>query len=155
MVALVIIRGQVIGVRGGLRVIGRGGADDLSKSTSNLTFRPPDISFIQIARRGGRSPGRALGFQRPPGVDRLVALARRLRAPPPEDELELALRRTREATALPARDRRRAVGWLSRLLVSRDRHLAGVASELAWSERTPDADALTALSTEVDQEVDR
>jgi hypothetical protein len=83
------------------------------------------------------------------------ALARRLRAPPPEDEFELALRRTREATALPALDRRRAVGRLSRLLVGRDRHLAGVASELAWSERAPDPDALTALSAEVEQEVDR
>jgi hypothetical protein len=83
------------------------------------------------------------------------ALARRLRPAPPEDEFELALRQTRAAAALPARERRRAVGRLSRLLVGRDRRLAGVASELAWSERTPEPDALSALSAEVEQEVDR
>jgi hypothetical protein len=82
-----------------------------------------------------------------------LALARRRRAPPAADELELALRRTREAEARPAPERRRALGLLARLLDARDRRLAGAASELAWSEPTPEPEALSTLVTQVERTV--
>jgi hypothetical protein len=84
-----------------------------------------------------------------------LALARRRRAPPATDELELALRRTREAEARPAPERRRALGLLARLLDARDRRLAGAASELAWSEPTPEPEALSTLVTQVERAVVR
>jgi hypothetical protein len=84
-----------------------------------------------------------------------LALARRRRAPPAADELELALRRTRQAEARPAPERRRALGLLARLLDARDRRLAGAASELAWSEPTPEPEALSTLVTQVERTVVR
>jgi hypothetical protein len=84
-----------------------------------------------------------------------LALAARRRAPPAAGELELALRRTREAEARPAPERRRALGLLARLLDARDRRLAGDASELAWSEPTPEPEALSALVTQVERTVER
>jgi hypothetical protein len=83
------------------------------------------------------------------------ALARRRRAPAAVDELELALRRTREAEVRPAPDRRRALGLLARLLDARDRRLAGAASELAWSETTPEPEALSTLVSQVERTVVR
>jgi hypothetical protein len=84
-----------------------------------------------------------------------IAFARRRRAPRTADELELALRRTREAEARPVPERRRAVGLLARLLEARGRRLAGAASELAWSEPTPEPEALSTLVTEVERTVVR
>ena len=81
--------------------------------------------------------------------------ARRRRVAPAADELELALQWTREAAARPVRDRRRALGQLSRLLDVRDRNLAGAASELAWSEPAPESEALLALAAEVERQVKR
>jgi hypothetical protein len=83
------------------------------------------------------------------------ALARRRRAPPAEDQLELALRRTREAEARPAPDRRRALGLLARLLYARDRPLSGAASTLAWSEPIPEPEAVSALVTQIERKVVR
>lgn len=83
------------------------------------------------------------------------ALARRRRVPPAEDELELAVRRTRAAAARPSRERRRALGGLSRVLDARDRRLARTAGELAWSKPTPEPEALSALANEVEREVGR
>jgi hypothetical protein len=82
-----------------------------------------------------------------------LALARRRGAPPAADELELALRRTREVEARPAPERRRALGLLARLLKARDRRLAGAASELAWSEQVPEPEALSALVTRIERTV--
>jgi hypothetical protein len=82
-------------------------------------------------------------------------LARRRRTPPAADELELALSRLREAEARPISDRRRAVGSVARLLGSRARPLAGAASELAWSEPTPEPEALSALVTRIEGQAER
>jgi hypothetical protein len=83
------------------------------------------------------------------------ALARRRRVPPTVDELELALRRAREAEGRPAPERRRALGLLARLLDVRDRRLAGDASDLAWSEPTPEPEALSTLVTQVERTVEQ
>jgi hypothetical protein len=82
-----------------------------------------------------------------------VFLVRGRRSPPAADELELALLRLRQAEAGPAPDRRRAVGLLARLLGARARPLAGAASELAWSEPTPEPEALSALGTRIERQV--
>jgi hypothetical protein len=79
------------------------------------------------------------------------SLMRRQRPVPMGDELELALRRMREAQARPAPERRRALGVLSRLLDPRDRRLAGAARELAWSEHAPEPEALSALASRVER----
>jgi hypothetical protein len=83
------------------------------------------------------------------------ALGRRRGAPPAayENEIELALLRTREVKARPAPDRRRALGLLARLLDARDRRLAGAASELAWSKPAPEPEALSAFVAEVERAV--
>jgi hypothetical protein len=81
------------------------------------------------------------------------ALARRRRTPPATDELELALRRAREAEARPAPERRRAIGLLARLLEARGGRLGGAASELAWSKPTPEPEALSSLVTEIERTV--
>jgi hypothetical protein len=80
-----------------------------------------------------------------------LALAARRRPPAAADELEVALRRTREAQSRPAPERRRAVGRLARVLEERGPRLAGAADRLAWSEPTPEPDALSALVTEVER----
>jgi len=82
------------------------------------------------------------------------ALSRRRRPVPTPDALAVAVRRMRESQARPPSDRRRALGVLSRLLDARDRRLAGAASEMAWSEATPEPEALTALATRVEQTVE-
>jgi len=81
----------------------------------------------------------------------VLALARRRRTPSAADDLEVALRRTREAEARPVPDRRRAVGVLARVLEARGRRLAGAAGELAWSKPTPEPEALSALVAEVER----
>lgn len=82
------------------------------------------------------------------------ALSRRRRPVPTPDALAVALRRMRESQARPPSERRRALGVLSRLLDARDRRLAGAASEMAWSEATPEPEALTALATRVERTVE-
>jgi hypothetical protein len=79
------------------------------------------------------------------------ALLRRGRTPVDVDELELALRRMREAEVRPAPDRRRALGLLARLLDRRGGRFAGAASELAWSKPTPEPKELSALATRIER----
>ena len=65
------------------------------------------------------------------------------------DELERALRLTREAESQPVPHRRRALELLARLL-GRD-GLSSTASDLAWSEHTPEPDELEALVSEIER----
>ena len=65
------------------------------------------------------------------------------------DGLERALRLARESERLPVPQRRRALGLLARLLV-RD-ELSSAASDLAWSERTPEPADLEALVSAIEQ----
>jgi hypothetical protein len=69
------------------------------------------------------------------------------------DPLERALRLAREAETLPVPQRRRALGLLARLLRRHD--LSSAASDLAWSERTPEPDELEALVSEIEQSLPR
>ena len=68
-------------------------------------------------------------------------------------ELELAIRLAREAESRPEPDRRRALGLLARLLDAREGRLAGAASDLAWSRRKPETDAVSELVGEIEREV--
>jgi hypothetical protein len=65
------------------------------------------------------------------------------------DALERALRLARESERLPVPERRRALGLLARLL-GRD-ELSPAASELAWSERTPEPAELETLVSAIEQ----
>jgi hypothetical protein len=67
--------------------------------------------------------------------------------------LERALALVREAESQPVADRRRAVGFLARVLHRRDEKLARVADDLAWSEPKPAPDELAALADRVGDEV--
>lgn len=73
--------------------------------------------------------------------------SRRLRPRP--GELERALRLTREAESRPSADRRSALALLSRVLDG-DRR-SGAARKLAWSEPTPEPEALEDLVSEIEQ----
>jgi len=83
----------------------------------------------------------------------VLLFMRRRRHAAPVDELARALRLAREAGGRPEPDRRRALGLLARLLETRDRRLAGTASDLAWSKPAPERDALAALVGNVEREV--
>jgi len=82
-----------------------------------------------------------------------AALLRRRRHARRLSELERALALVREAEGRPPPDRRRAVGFLARLLGTRDPDLAGAADDLAWSAPAPTPDALSQLATQVEREV--
>lgn len=77
-----------------------------------------------------------------------LALVRR-RRPVARDELARALRLAREAEERPVPDRRRALGLLARLLGGAQ---GTSASDLAWSQRQPDREALRELVTRVERE---
>jgi hypothetical protein len=85
----------------------------------------------------------------------LVALARRRRPSTSGDELDRALRLVREAERRPAPDLRRALALLARLLHTRDRSLGAAASDLAWSERTPEPQAVDSFVTDVERGLGR
>lgn len=85
----------------------------------------------------------------------LVALARRRRPSASGDELDRALRLVREAEERPAPDRRRALALLARLLRARDRSLGAAASDLAWSERAPEPQAVDSFVTDVERGLGR
>jgi hypothetical protein len=68
-------------------------------------------------------------------------------------ELELAIRLARQAESRPEPDRRRALGLLARLLDAREGRLASAASDLAWSRRKPETDAVSDLVGEIEREV--
>ena len=82
-----------------------------------------------------------------------VAALRRIPKPDTRSVLERALALVREAESQPVEDRRRAVGFLARVLHRRDEKLARVADDLAWSEPTPAPDELAALADRVGNEV--
>jgi hypothetical protein len=81
-----------------------------------------------------------------------VAALRRIPKPDTRSVLERALALVREAESQPVEDRRRAVGFLARVLHRRDEKLARVADDLAWSEPTPAPDELAALVDRVANE---
>jgi hypothetical protein len=85
----------------------------------------------------------------------LAALARRRRPAVSGDELDRALRLAREAEARPVPDRRRALALLARQLRTRDGSLGGAASDLAWSEPTPEPQAVDSLVTDVERGLGR
>ena len=78
---------------------------------------------------------------------------RRRRASSDGDELELAIRLARQAESRPEPDRRRALGLLARLLDAREGRLASAASDLAWSRRKPETDAVSELVGEIERDV--
>jgi hypothetical protein len=81
------------------------------------------------------------------------ALVRRKRALDTRTELERVLAALRAAESAPVEQRRRAVGLLARLLVTRDPRLAGDAADLAWSEPKPTSEELVELADRVVREV--
>lgn len=85
----------------------------------------------------------------------LVALtvlrARRREAAQP-DELTRALRLARSARGRPEPDRRRAAGYVARLLARREDDLARRADDLAWSRPAPTPDSLEELAEGVERE---
>jgi hypothetical protein len=78
-----------------------------------------------------------------------LAVVRRRQRAVTGDELARALRLVREAGARPVPDRRRALALLARLLPST---LGRRASDLAWSEPTPEPQDLDAFATRVERE---
>lgn len=82
----------------------------------------------------------------------LLGVGRRRRRDDTADELTRALRLVREAEARPVPDRRRALALLARILRNRDGRLGPAASDLAWSERSPDPQAIDALLGDVEGE---
>ena len=78
-----------------------------------------------------------------------LAVLRRRRVAVAGDELARALRLVREAEARPVPDRRRALALLARLLPST---LGRHASDMAWSEPTPEPQDLDAFATRVERE---
>jgi hypothetical protein len=83
---------------------------------------------------------------------RQVAAVRRLPKPDTRSVLERALALVRDAESQPVEDRRRAVGFLARVLHRRNEQLARAADDLAWSEPTPAPDELAALADRVASE---
>jgi hypothetical protein len=84
---------------------------------------------------------------------RRAVVVRRRRTVDTRGALERALALVRDAESRDPEDRRRAVGLLARVLHRRDDGLAGVASDLAWSEPEPAPDELAALVSRVGDEV--
>lgn len=82
----------------------------------------------------------------------LLAAGRRRRREDTTDELARAVRLVREAEARPVPDRRRALALLARVLRSRDVPVGPAVSDLAWSERPPDPEAIDALVGDVEAE---
>jgi hypothetical protein len=82
-----------------------------------------------------------------------AALVRARRREAPLTGLARAVALARAAERRPTPDRRRALGLLARLLGARDPRLAEAADELAWSAPHPTRDALDALVTQVEREV--
>jgi hypothetical protein len=78
-------------------------------------------------------------------------LYRRRHGPEPLTGLERALALARGAERRPARDRRRALGLLARVLGPRDPQLADEAEHLAWSAPAPTPVALADLVAEVEE----
>jgi hypothetical protein len=78
-------------------------------------------------------------------------LYRRRHGPEPLTGLERALALARDAERRPARDRRRALGLLARVLGPRDPQLADEADHLAWSAPAPTPVALADLVAEVEE----
>jgi hypothetical protein len=83
---------------------------------------------------------------------RTVRLVRRRREIP-MTELERALALARAAERRSPSDRRRALGLLARILGSREPHLAGQASTLAWSRPEPTSHSVSTLVEDVDRTV--
>ena len=79
-------------------------------------------------------------------------LARRRRGAPAADDLERALRLAHEAETRPPPDRRRALGFLARVLDARGRTLSGTASELAWAKPEPERETLATFVADVERE---
>jgi hypothetical protein len=82
-----------------------------------------------------------------------AVLLRRARSRDLRSPLERALALVREAESRPPDDRRRAVGFLARVLRRRDESLAQLAGDLAWSEPAPAPDELAAIADQVGREV--
>jgi hypothetical protein len=82
-----------------------------------------------------------------------AVLLRRGRSQDLRSPLERALALVHEAESRPPEDRRRAVGFLARVLRRRDESLAQAAGDLAWSEPAPAPDELAALADRVGHEV--
>lgn len=82
----------------------------------------------------------------------LRAILRRPRPVLPGDALARALRLAREAERRPVPDRRRALGLLARVLGVAGGGLGGAASDLAWSARRPEPQAIDELVTRVERE---
>jgi hypothetical protein len=80
-----------------------------------------------------------------------AALYRRRHAPEPLTGLERAVALARDAERRPARDRRRALGLLARLLGPLDPRLADEAERLAWSAPAPTPVAVADLVAEVEE----
>ena len=78
-------------------------------------------------------------------------LYRRRHGLEPLTGLERALALARDAERRPARDRRRALGLLARVLGPRDPQLADEAEHLAWSAPAPTPVALADLVAEVEE----
>lgn len=80
----------------------------------------------------------------------LLRARRSVEAPP--DELTRALRLARSARHRPEPDRRRAAGYVARLLARREDDLARRADDLAWSRPAPTPDSLEELAEGVERE---
>ena len=80
------------------------------------------------------------------------ALRARRRDGAQPDELTRALRLARSARDRPEPDRRRAAGYVARLLARREDALARRADDLAWSRTAPTPDSLGALVEGVERE---
>lgn len=78
---------------------------------------------------------------------------RALRRPRQSTPIERALARVRASLRGEARERRRALGALSRALAPADRRLAHSVSELAWAEPQPEPEAAERVAAEVEREV--
>ena len=82
----------------------------------------------------------------------LTVLRVRKRDAAPPDELARALRLARSARGRPEPDRRRAAGYVARLLARRGDGLARRADDLAWSRPSPTPDSLSELVEGVERE---
>jgi hypothetical protein len=82
----------------------------------------------------------------------VAVLRTRRRADAQPDELTRALRLARAARDRPEPDRRRAAGYVARLLARREGDLARRADDLAWSRPAPTPDSLVELVEGVERE---